>query len=276
MAKKRYDDEKVIFGYGEATTSFANPNRMALLFYKRELELLGCRSKRLKVLDVGCGAGNKTKTFKHFFPKIQIWGCDVSKNAIREAKIDSTSIRFFVASAESLPLESNRFDIVIMNSVLDHTKNPQKSAREAFRVLKKEGVFLFMDPLEAELTTIHGLLTRFKFFRNHRKNRCGHNHAFTKKSLTELVEKAGFRVERIVLTWFYFAQFVDVIYYPLLALSGKGPEFTLKRFSRKRQSFFAKVIWNLRATFTILVNLESTLTGFIPLGFLAYVKAKKR
>jgi len=274
MKKDKFENEKIIFGYGEATTKLADDHRGAILFYSKELKKLNSDNKKLKILDIGSGAGNKTKALKKMFPKWQFWGCDLNTNAIREAKLKPESVSFFVANAEHLPLASDKFDVVVMHSVLDHTAHPDRAAKEAWRVLKKGGAFLLMDPLEAEPATLHGQLTRFKSFRQHRKKRLGHNFAFSKKSLTQLLNKAGFRVERVVLDWFYFAQLVDTVYYPLVALSGQGPEFTLKKYIAEK-STFSDIVSGFKKLITLIINVESDLTFNIPLGFLAYIKAFK-
>lgn len=260
---------------GEASLSFPNPNRGFLLFFVKELKKLSASHRKLKILDVGCGAGAKTEELKRIFTNFEFSGCDISKNAIKIANKNSKGIRFFIGDATKLPVKSHQFDVIIMNSVLDHTLNPSKAVSEVYRVLKKGGTYLVTGPLEAEPLTIHGQLTRFKRFRNHRKERCGHNFAYSKKSFLELVKRPGFKIESLTLDWFYFAQLVDIFYYPTLQLMGKGPEFTLEQFSFKDNSFNSKVVRNLRTFFTILENIESVLTLPIPIGFFSYIKAKK-
>jgi ubiquinone/menaquinone biosynthesis C-methylase UbiE len=275
MTTKIYDNEKVIFGRGHAGLSYTDQQRGFLLFFKKELEQLEHKTEGLlKVLDIGCGAGAKTKALKAMFPSFKFQGCDISRQAIKEAKMAPSGVDFFVADTQKLPIKSRQFDVVIMHSVLDHTRKPEKAVKEAYRVLKKKGVFLANHPLEAETSTIHGQLTRFKSFRKHRENRCGHIHAFSKSSLLGLIRKAGFKIEKVSYDWFYFTQAVDVIYYPLLALTGKGPEFTLKQYSQGK-TLGAKAAKYLRTVFTILENIESTLTRKFPVGFFVYIRAKK-
>lgn len=273
--KKKYDNEKVIFDKREACLSLSSPNRGFLLFFMSGLKNLYGSQRKLKVLDVGCGVGAKTRALKKFFPNFDFQGCDISRNAIRMAKRNSNGVKFFVGDALKLPVKSSQFDVVIMNSVLDHTLNPSKAVSEIYRVLKKGGTYLVTGPLEAEPSTLHGQLTRFKRFRNLRKQRCGHNFAFNRKSFLELVKRPGFKIESLTLDWFYFSQLVDIFYYPFLQFMGKDPEFTLEQFSFKDNSFNSRAVRYLRTFFTILENIESTLTLSIPLGFFAYVKAKK-
>lgn len=274
--QKKYDNEKVIFDKREASLSLSNPNRGFLLFFVKELKKLSGSQRKLKILDVGCGAGAKTKALKRIFTNFEFSGCDISRNAIQIANKNPKDIKFLVGDATELPVKSNQFDVVIMNSVLDHTLNPAKAVSEVYRVLKRGGIYLVTGPLEAESLTIHGQLTRFRRFRSHRKERCGHNFAYSKKSFLELVRKPGFKIESLALDWFYFAQLVDIFYYPILQLMGKSPEFTLEQLSFKDNSFNSRAIRILRTFFTILQNIESALTSFMPIGFFAYIKARKK
>jgi len=274
MTPNKYDNEKVIFDQNKAGIGLASPQRGFLLFYKRELEKLEGK-KKLKVLDIGCGAGAKTKSLQKMFPNFEFWGYDISKKAIKDAKKDPEGIKFAVADAQDLPIKSGSVDVVIMNSVLDHSLKPKKIVREINRVLKKGGVYLVTGPLEAESTTIHGQLTRFKAFRRHRRERCGHIHALSKKSFIELVESGDFKVEKVVLGWFYFAQIVDIFYYPIVSLSGKGPEFTLNKYINTNDSLLGRLTSFVKVVFTVLENIESEFTRNIPLGFMASIRARK-
>jgi len=162
-----------------------------------------------------------------------------------------------------------------MQSVLDHTNNPKKAISEVNRVLKNKGTYLVSGPLEAEPTTIHGLLTHFKKFRNHRKRRCGHNFAFSKKSLLKLIRNGGFHIESVSSNWFMIAQLVDIFYYPLLELFGKKPEQTINQYILSKNTFGSKIIQHLRSIFVIIVKLESSLIRPFNIGFYVFIKAIK-
>lgn len=275
MFKAKYDNEKVIFGATEAKMAITNEYHSALVFYKDRLNLLYQKNKKLRILDVGCGAGALTKAIKKLFAEIDIAGCDISRRAIKEALKNADGVDFLCASACRLPFESGEFDVVIMHSVLDHVENSDASAREVNRVLKKGGTFLLMDPLEKEPNTIHGQLTRrVKSFRMHRRKRCGHITAFGRESLFDLLRNCGFKIKSVELDWFYLAQLIDVLYYPLVSFLGRGPEFTLKKYSGQGK-MFSKLVGLSGKLFWFVINIESVLTDNIPIGLLAYVEAKK-
>jgi ubiquinone/menaquinone biosynthesis C-methylase UbiE len=275
MTKREYDNEKVIFSRGVVTTSMFDLNRNFLLFFKNGFIKLG--KSKLKVLDVGCSAGALTEALKKMFPDFSFYACDVSHRAILEARKTNSDIRFVVGDATKLPFTSGTFDVVMMNSVLDHTENPKKAVSEAYRVLKKRGTFLVTDPVEREITNLHGLLTKnVKGYRKHRKDRLGHNYAFTKKSLSNLLESGGFRIESMVFDWKYFAQVVDILYYPILQFLGQGQEFNFGNIARRKPSLKQKLAKYTRMGLYFLQNLESELTKKFPYGFFAYIEAYKK
>jgi ubiquinone/menaquinone biosynthesis C-methylase UbiE len=230
----------------------------------------------LKILDVGCGAGSKTKMLKKIFPGFTFLGCDVSKKAINYANKNSSGIKFFVANAQKLPIGTNSIDVVIAQSVLDHLESPEKGMSEVYRVLKKGGTFLFTDPLEAGTLTIHSFFTRFiPGFREMRKNRLGHTIAFSEKDLLKMAKKDGFRIVTRTIDWFYFKQIVDIVYYPFLMFFGKGPEFTVDKLISNKKTFTSKFLDILRSLEAFIENLESELMRGFPYGFFIYVRAKK-
>ncbi|MFH0818404.1 MAG: methyltransferase domain-containing protein [Patescibacteria group bacterium] len=51
-----------------------------------------------------------------------------------------------IGSIEQTPLESNSIDIVISEFVLEHLQNPTVALKEIFRVLKPNGVLIFITP----------------------------------------------------------------------------------------------------------------------------------
>jgi len=267
MTKSLYDNEKVIFGIKQASTGWTNPNRGFMKWFIKELDCLPGKKSGLTAADIGCGAGAKTKTLKAIFPQWSFIGSDISRQAISLANKNNQGVKFLAADATKLPFKDQQFEVVVMNSVLDHTNDPEAAVKEVFRILKPKGVWLVTSPLEAELTTLHGWLTLWPKFRRHRKERCGHNFAFSKKSLLSLLKQSGFKIESVTLDWFYLTQLIDLLYYPILQSLGRPPEFNLEES--------AGLVHTIRKLAILVQNIESTLTLSIPLGWFAYVKAVK-
>jgi ubiquinone/menaquinone biosynthesis C-methylase UbiE len=65
------------------------------------------------------------------------------ENAAQLADHFGVDITLVEGRAEALPVESNSFDIVHANSVIEHVEDADAAFREAYRVLKPGGVFWF-------------------------------------------------------------------------------------------------------------------------------------
>lgn len=113
--------------------------------YDKEFNIKG------KVLDVGGGAG----TLRHFLkdnnvslyvsidPYLEIFqNLESQPNLLRAYSCLRKPCNFILAHAENLPFKKNSFDWVHMRSVLDHLQDPYLALKEAFQVLKKDGVLL--------------------------------------------------------------------------------------------------------------------------------------
>ncbi|MCL2369877.1 MAG: class I SAM-dependent methyltransferase [Firmicutes bacterium] len=94
-----------------------------------------------KVLDVGCGNGSLIGAVKKK-ANIEAYGVDVSSGMIEECRERFKEITFQIAVCENLPFEDEELDIITMNCVLHHLKDPQAFYREAHRVLKPNGTLL--------------------------------------------------------------------------------------------------------------------------------------
>lgn len=106
----------------------------------------------IEVLECGCGAG--TVTFE--IAKKVISGCvigiDINKDQIdsNNKKVDESNInnlKFEVANILELPYQDNSFDVVYMQALIVHIKNPMNAIREVHRVLKSEGQVLLREPI---------------------------------------------------------------------------------------------------------------------------------
>ena len=93
-----------------------------------------------KVLDIGCAKGFLIYDIINEFPKIDVWGVDISTYAINfiDERLKSNII---VANAKELPFDSNSFDLVLSINSLHNILNVNEtidSLSEIQRVSKKE------------------------------------------------------------------------------------------------------------------------------------------
>jgi ubiquinone/menaquinone biosynthesis C-methylase UbiE len=96
-------------------------------------------TKKLSILDVGCGQGFLSKMLTEIFPFAEVIGLDYSINAVRYAAEHNKNIRFCVGDANNLPFEDNSFDVVCCANIWEHVPNPMLMLSEIKRVMKQSG-----------------------------------------------------------------------------------------------------------------------------------------
>jgi SAM-dependent methyltransferase len=111
-----------------------------------------------EVLDIGCGSAALTIKLAKKYPKAGVSGIDYwgegwgyckkqcEENAVLEGVADRTD--FQQASASSLPFADGTFDLVVSNLTFHEVKDSKNKVdvvKEALRVLKPGGRFVFQD-----------------------------------------------------------------------------------------------------------------------------------
>jgi arsenite methyltransferase len=103
------------------------------------------------VLDLGSGAGNDCFVARAIAGETgKVTGLDMTEPMIVKArenceKLKFPNIEFVLGDIESMPFESNLFDVVISNCVLNLVPDKSKAFNEIFRVLKPGAVFCVSD-----------------------------------------------------------------------------------------------------------------------------------
>ena len=95
----------------------------------------------MSLLDVGCGPGYVSAAATER-GAIAI-GVDFSREMVGIAQRMFPSIEFREGDAQNLAFRDETFDRVVANFALLHIANPERAFREAFRVLRSEGMFGF-------------------------------------------------------------------------------------------------------------------------------------
>lgn len=100
-----------------------------------------------KVLEVGVGTGIHAHFLQTFFPKLKLYGVDISEMMINKSKeLLGLEVVLKVAEVEKLPFKDDFFDAIYCNATLHHLNNPFQGIKEIIRVLKPRGVFVAMEP----------------------------------------------------------------------------------------------------------------------------------
>ena len=106
-------------------------------------------SKNKSLIDVACGTGDIANLYiKYTNQNSKILCIDPNIKMINKGKKKLTNyknIKWKVARAENLKINSNSYDFYTISFGLRNTKNIDKSLKEAYRVLKKGGRFMCLE-----------------------------------------------------------------------------------------------------------------------------------
>ena len=123
---------------------------------------LNLNAKNSEILDYGCGVGPVIEKVIKFEPK-KIIGIDISDVSISKAKENfinsNVKVELHVDNCENTTFSNNKFDIVYGLGILHHLEI-KKCINEISRILKPNGVMLFIEPLGTNpLINLYRLLT---------------------------------------------------------------------------------------------------------------------
>src|SRR4030095_15423741 len=118
-----------------------------LFFAPTAIDLVGrIMGKPGSILELACGTGQVTRLLKAKFPDAKITATDLKQGMIDIAKQvmgEDPGIEWKAADAQELPFDSNAFDIIVCQFGVMFFPDKLKAFKEAYRVLKSGGMFLF-------------------------------------------------------------------------------------------------------------------------------------
>ena len=99
-----------------------------------------------ELLEIGCGIGTDLVRFAKGGARVT--GVDLSETALGLAKQNAdyagVTMTLEEANGEDLPFDDASYDVVYAHGVLQYTAAPERMVSEAHRVLKPDGVAIFM------------------------------------------------------------------------------------------------------------------------------------
>ncbi len=215
-----------------------------------------------KLLEIGCGAGGNLQALRRYRPYLELYGADIGEAAIREGKRIFPRLNLEVCAAEHLLYDNNFFDIVCFFDVLEHVDSPQICLKEAYRVLKNDGVFHAYIPCEGELLSLHGILNRLRI--NLKEKTAGHIQKLTKKEILRMVDREGFVVVDCVWSCHLLNQIGDLGYYLVLTVTGKQLEESFEA-KVKSAGILKKIFLSaIKGVFSLIWYIESRLFWWFP------------
>lgn len=105
----------------------------------------------INILDIGCGEGYYTNKLKQHNSTFNIYGLDISKEAIKKASKLNNQINWLVASSSNIPIKDSAIDVIIQNFA-PHNIDEYK------RVLKEHGFLITITPAKKHLYQLKQLM----------------------------------------------------------------------------------------------------------------------
>ena len=153
---------------------------LAYLFH-----LVARRFEGKRVLDLGCAGGD----YLALFPKGSV-GLEASAPSLEACRTKGLDARYGDLN-RTLEINDCEFDIVFRSHVLEHVDSPVNLLREAWRVLRPDGLVLIAVPNEDSLANRIG---HDPYFGGHFE----HLYSFSKDNLLALFSRTGFEVETVL------------------------------------------------------------------------------
>jgi ubiquinone/menaquinone biosynthesis C-methylase UbiE len=187
------------------TIDFMTRNEADMAFKKRVQTIFDWvdTSEGKVILDMPCGRGFYLNMLR-YVSKATIIGAELEWDVIKKAQanVGHLDIPLHNANLYHLPYADNSFDAVILSEILEHIEDDVAGLREAYRVLKPNGVVavtvphanypFWWDPINKTLETLFKTHIQHGIFAGIWAN---HVRLYTPNELRNSLEMAGFKVE---------------------------------------------------------------------------------
>ena len=116
--------------------------RYHLLNYEISKVIKAAKSKTGRLLDMGCGSGDRLDIFRQL--GFEAYGIEISRSAEYARKHLGLNVLHGDLFKAKFP--ESYFDIITLYNVLEHTHNPKKVIGELHRILKEGGIVAIQVP----------------------------------------------------------------------------------------------------------------------------------
>ncbi len=183
-----------------------------------------------KILDIGCGNGKFTSKVKIKVGSSSVYGIEIYDTFIEMAEKQGISIIKHDLNKFPYPIKDNSFDIIISNQVIEHLYYPVKFMIEIYRILKSGGYaiistenlsswdnivvllygyFPFSMQLDSGLKLGNPISPNYRD--KYKEKYPPHIRVLTWKTLIDIANYAGFKVEKIIGSGHIFGKFGEAV-----------------------------------------------------------------
>lgn len=158
------------------------------------LPLLAQAGPAMRVLDIGCGPGGFGISLRGRYPDAHLSAVEpeASSAAVARQHFDVVHEGFF---PHALPESSERFDLIVMNDVIEHVADPWSIMEQVRGHLTETGMVLAAIPNVGHLPTSANLLFRgrWEYVESGTLDRT-HLRFFTRSTVEQLFQSSGFEL----------------------------------------------------------------------------------
>ena len=163
--------------------------------HRAHAKLLEAVGTGKRVLDVGCSSGYLSEPLSRRGNTLV--GIELDPAAAREAERFCERVLVGDLETMELPLEHESFDVVLCGDVIEHLRDPGAALARLRPFLAEGGRLVVSTPNIANWAMRLSLLAgRWRYTDRGFLDRT-HTHLFTRRTLVETIERAGYRIERI-------------------------------------------------------------------------------
>jgi 2-polyprenyl-3-methyl-5-hydroxy-6-metoxy-1,4-benzoquinol methylase len=154
--------------------------------------LLALAGSPRRVLDVGCSSGDLARRLVE--RGASVIGIDTDEQAAAEARAVCEQVLVGDVETMELPFPDESFDLVLCGDLIEHLRDPEHFLSRICPLLRRGGRLLLTTPNVANWAVRLSLLGgRWRYTERGILDRT-HTHLFTKKTLEEMLHRAGYRI----------------------------------------------------------------------------------
>ncbi|MFH1130931.1 MAG: methyltransferase domain-containing protein [Pseudomonadota bacterium] len=150
-----------------------------------------------RLLDVGCASG-RTSVFTKSLGVKELVGVEIDERAVKIARNYMDCVIHADVNETELNYPDDYFDMIFFTDILEHLVDPWKVLQKITRYLCKGGFALISLPNIGHIEVIRRMLTVSLRYNERGLMDSGHLRIFTQNMATEMIQRAGLKIERMV------------------------------------------------------------------------------